>query len=110
VLIQWHKGFNGTLLTHSFVKDEALDEFELKTVLDSVVVYCERLTNISWFMRALNEPIARMAYVDHSLRINRPIRAKMAATPEASDYTGIQRRIKSALKGEKPKKQLPTVF
>jgi hypothetical protein len=51
-----------------------------------------------------------MDYVDHSLRINRPIRAKMAATPEASDYTGIQRRIKSALKGEQPKKQLPTVL
>jgi hypothetical protein len=48
-----------------------------------------------------------MAYVDHSLRINRPIRVKMAATPEASDYTGIQRRIKSALKGEQPKELLP---
>jgi hypothetical protein len=59
--MQWHKGFKGTLLTHGFVKGETLDEFELKTVLESVVIYRERLTDISWFTRALNEPIARMA-------------------------------------------------
>jgi REP element-mobilizing transposase RayT len=133
VLTQWHKGFKGTLLTQRFVKDEALDEFELKTVQDSIAVYCERLTDISWFMRALCEPIARMANKEDSctgrfwegrfksqalldeasvlacmayVDLN-PIRAKMAATPEASDYTGIQRRIKSALKGEQPKELLP---
>jgi hypothetical protein len=43
-----------------------------------------------------------MAYVDHYLLIERPIRAKMATTPEASDYTSIQRRINSAIKGEQP--------
>jgi hypothetical protein len=41
-----------------------------------------------------------MAYVDHYLLIERPIRAKMARTPETSDYTSIQRRINSAIKGE----------
>lgn len=43
-----------------------------------------------------------MAYVDHYLLIERPIRAKMAATPETSNYTSIQRRINSAIKGEQP--------
>jgi hypothetical protein len=66
VLIQWHKGFKGTLLTQRFVKDEPLDEFELNTVQDSIAVYRERLTDISWFMRCLNEPIAVQANQEDS--------------------------------------------
>ncbi|WP_133511163.1 hypothetical protein [Candidatus Thiosymbion oneisti] len=82
-------------------------------------VYRARLHDLSWFMRTLNEHIARranaedgvkgrfwegrfksqalldekalpaaMAYVDLN-----PVRAGLAETPEASDYTSIQERI-----------------
>jgi hypothetical protein len=50
-----------------------------------------------------------MAYVDHSLLTGSPIRAKMADTPEQSDHTSIQLRIKAALKGEQPKHLLPFI-
>ncbi|MGK0272479.1 MAG: hypothetical protein ACI88H_003151 [Cocleimonas sp.] len=53
--------------------------------------------------------LSSMAYVDHYLLIERPIWAKMAATPETSDYTSIQRRINSAIKGEQPTELLPFV-
>lgn len=86
-----------------------------------VAVRRQRLASVSWFMRILKQRIARranaedkvtghfwegrfhsvallteaavvscMAYVDLN-----PIRAKMAATPEESDYTGIQRRLQA---------------
>ena len=37
-------------------------EFELASVYESCEKYRERLTGISWFMRELNESIARMAF------------------------------------------------
>jgi hypothetical protein len=61
VLVQWHKGFKDILLTHKFVKGEDLNEFELTAVNDSISQYRQRLVDISWFMRSLSKPIARMA-------------------------------------------------
>lgn len=93
-----------------------------KSIADKIIQeWRERLTDISWFMRCLNEKIARwanqedektgrfwearfksqalldegailsaMAYVDLN-----PVRANIAQTPEGSDFTSIQERIRN---------------
>ena len=135
VIRQWQKLFKGDSLNHDFVKGQPLESYQQTIINKRVKEYRLRLMDISWFMSALNEPIARkanaedkckgrfwegrfksqalldeaavlacMAYVDLN-----PIRAKMADSPETSDFTSIQLRIKAALNGEQPDSLLPFV-
>jgi len=116
---RWMKLFGGTPLVRSFAAGEALSAAQLAAVDLKIVEYRKRLFDISWFMRCLNEPIARQAnaednvtgrfwegrfksqaLLDESALIAamayvdlNPIRAGMAETPEESDYTSIQQRI-----------------
>ena len=135
VVEQWHKLFNGTDLTQKFAKGEVIDECLVRLLKQLIATYRSRLCDISWFMRCLNEPIARQAnYEDNCtghfwegrfksqalldeaavlacmayVELN-PIRAKMAKTPEKSDYTSLQLRVNAALKGKQPAKLLPFI-
>ena len=115
----WMKLFGGTALVRSFAAGEQLSEAQLAAAVLKIAEYRKRLSDISWFMRCLNEPIARMANAEDNasgrfwdgrfksqalldeaaliaamayVDLN-PIRAGMAETPEESDYTAIQQRI-----------------
>lgn len=95
---------------------------EISVIADDnklIKLYRERLSDISWFNRCLNENIARRANAEDECKgrfwegrfkcqkvfdINglltcsvyvdlNPIRAGMARTPEESDFTSIQQRI-----------------
>ena len=61
VVRQWHCVFGGTWLTQEFAKNEDVEPELMATLNERITVYRKRLTDISWFMRALNEPIARDA-------------------------------------------------
>ena len=121
---RWMQVFSGPLLMRQYLANADLTSAEFKCVDDLLTTWRERLGDLSWFMRCINEPIARMANAeDHCtgrfwegrfksqallderallacmayVDLN-PIRAAMARTPEQSDYTSIQERIKDTEK------------
>ncbi|NOU50478.1 transposase [Pseudoalteromonas sp. JBTF-M23] len=129
ILLRWHKLFKGTLLSHKYLNGDALDEGQRFFLSKDIKEYRNRLSSISWFMRVLNENIARrankedkctghfwegrfksQALLDESALLAcmayvdlNPIRAKMALTPEQSEHTSIQKRCEAATSGKQPK-------
>lgn len=61
VLERWHQLFKGTFITQQYSNKQPLDKFQLAMVESTADIYKQRLMDISWFMRSLNEPIARQA-------------------------------------------------
>lgn len=138
VIKRWHRIHKGTVLSNQYMvleERQNMDSSMLKTVEETAQIWRKRLTEISWFMRSLNEFIAREANKEDEctgrfwegrfksqallgeaalaacmayVDLN-PIRAKIAPTPEQSDHTSIQYRINAAKKGEQPKSLMPLV-
>jgi REP element-mobilizing transposase RayT len=129
ILIRWHKLFKSTFLCQRFLNGELLTQAELSALNTRVNLYRERLSSISWFMRVLNEGIARKANLEDECKgrfwegrfksqallddaalaaclayvdLN-PVRAKAADLPEESDYTSIKARIQLAQNKKQPK-------
>ena len=119
VMAQWEKLFSIPVLVQQYKEgtDSAAVAIEAKKIITQ---WRSRLMDISWYMRSLNEHLARraneedrctgrfwegryksqalldeaavltcMSYVDLN-----PIRAGMCDTPEESDFTSIQQRIR----------------
>ncbi|WP_252180394.1 transposase [Endozoicomonas sp. 4G] len=135
ILSRWTRLFTGPLLVQRYLAAEQLSHSELARVDEFVEEYRNRLTNISWFMRCLNEHLAReanqedgckgrfwegrfksQALLDEAALLTcmayvdlNPIRAEVSETPEESDYTSIQERIEK-LAGSDARKQPITLM
>jgi len=119
VLTRWTQMFTGPLWVQRYLAGEELTESTLKLVDEWVDTYRERLCDLSWFMRVLNESIAREANKEDGVKgrfwegrfksqalldeqailsamayvdLN-PIRAGIAETPEQSEHTSIKARL-----------------
>ncbi len=116
---RWRCLFKGLLLLQKFCSGEQLKSYERDTLSAEIAKYRDRLANMGWMMKCLNEPSARMAnkedgckghFWEHRYKSQvlcsdeallsgmvytdlSPIRAAMADRPETSDRTSIQHRL-----------------
>jgi hypothetical protein len=125
---RWRLLFSGTLYSQRFSKGVLLTLVEQASLNASIAFWRERLMDISWFMRIINEAIARMAnrkddctgrfwegrFSSQALLDEKalaacsayvdlnPIRAGIANSLIDSDHTSIKRRCEQAEKAEQP--------
>ena len=125
VVDRWLQLYKGNALVDRWLADSAaMTQAELDKVAEIICEWRERLTSISWFMRGVNETIARMAneedrvtgrfwegrfksqaLLDVSALLScmayvdlNPVRAAMADDLVDSDFTSIQQRLFDELK------------
>jgi len=124
VIERWTGLFSAPVLIQRYLRGEAATEAEVEKVQELVALWRSRLTDISWFMRCLNESIARRANKEDGCKgrfwegrfrsqalldeaavlacmayvdLN-PVRAGIATCPEDSDFTSIQQRLRTYAK------------
>ena len=121
VVARWRQLFRGSLLVDRYIAGACGTQLEREAAEAMIDEWRARLFDISWFMRVLNEGIAReanredgckgrfwegrfksqallderallacMAYVDLN-----PVRAGLADSPEESDFTSVQERLRA---------------
>ena len=128
IITRWHQLFKGNYYSQRYMLGDTLDAAELQALTDIVDVWRTRLADISWFMRLINEGIARQANAEDKctgrfwegrfksqalldekallacmayVDLN-PIRSKMTKTPETSAHTSIKQRAELAAGSKTP--------
>lgn len=120
VLQRWTQLFSGPELVRNFLNEATqMGAAEREKVAEIAAIYRQRLYDLSWFMRVLNENISRQANAEDGVKGHfwegrfksqalldepalmaamayvdlNPVRAGMAFTPEESEFTSIRQRL-----------------
>lgn len=119
---RWHQLFTGNQFSLKLLKSEPLLPAEKNKLDEYIQEWRNRLKDISWFMRVLNEYVAReankedqctgrfwegrfksQALLDEAALIScmayvdlNPVRSGLAKFPEKSDHTSVKLRCKKA--------------
>ena len=64
VVRRWLQLFKGTLLIQQYQGGDDIPDYLQATLIETIAEYRKRLMDISWFMRILNEGIARQANLE----------------------------------------------
>ncbi len=123
VIERWQKLFTGGVLVKLYQSGVVMSDIEINALDTMTEIWRSRLSDLSWFMRCLNEHVAKMAnkedkctgrfwegrfksqaLLDEAALMTcmayvdlNPIRANMAKTPEMSKHTSIRERIRQHL-------------
>ena len=134
VIHRWLCLYKGDPLVHWYLRGELKSETESRQLDRNVETWRERLTSISWFMRCLNEYIARranredectgrfwegrfksQALLDEAALLScmayvdlNPVRAGICETLEESEFTSIQARICAAVSEDNDSTERPS--
>jgi REP element-mobilizing transposase RayT len=119
VIERWYQLYNGHLLVDRYLTGDEISQAHLAKVEELAEIWRERLYDISWFMKCLNEHISRQAnkednctgkfwegrfksqaLLDETALLScmayvdlNPIRAGIAKNVQESDFTSIQERF-----------------
>lgn len=120
VITRWTSLFAGTEPSQLYLAGESISQSDYQVLENHAEVWRQRLTDLSWYMRCLNENIARLANAEDDctgrfwegrfksqallneaalcacmayVDLN-PIRAGLCQALEDSDFTSIQERVK----------------
>jgi putative transposase len=130
---RWRSLFSGNFIVNRWRSGERLSKAEELAVKKAISIWRQRLFDLGWFMRCLNEHVARLAnqedgckgrfwegrYKSQALLDEKalltcmsyvdlnPIRANIAKTPETSDFTSVQERIQGFSQAHRSSKKAP---